>query len=109
MMSKSTLALERCIQLLEDQLKKAVASNKSSGAKKVKGDGKNQPKSILQNKGTPAAPKKSAPKKSAPKKSAPDQDAANKGSTRAKEGKKLRGQKVSFSGKKAKQPTSSRK
>jgi hypothetical protein len=90
-MSKSTSALERCIQLLEDQLKKAVASNKSSRAKKVKGDGKNQLKSILRNKGTPAAPKKSAPKKSAPKKSAPDQDAANKGSTRTKEGKKPRG------------------
>jgi hypothetical protein len=106
-MSKSTLALECCIQLLKDQLKKAVASNKSSGAKNVKGNGKNKPKSILRNKGTPAAPKKSAPKKSAPKKSAPNQDAATKGSARAKEEKKPRGQKVSFNGKKAKRPTSS--
>jgi hypothetical protein len=89
--SKSTLALERRIQLPKDQLKKAVASNKPSRAKKVKGNRKNQPKSILRNKGTPAAPKKSAPKKSTPKKSAPNQDAANKGFTRAKEGKKPRG------------------
>jgi hypothetical protein len=107
--SKSTSALEGCIQSLKDQLKKAVVSNKSSGAKKVKGDGKNQPKSILRKKRTPTAPKKSAPKKSAPKKSAPDQDAANKGSAHAKEGKKPRGQKVSYSGKKAERPTSSRK
>jgi hypothetical protein len=77
--------------------------------KKVKGNKKNQPKSILRNKGTPAAPKKSAPKKSTPKKSTPDQDAANKDSARAKEGEKPRGQKVSISGKKAKQPTSSQK
>ncbi len=107
--SKSTSILERCIQSLEDQLKVAVASKKSRGAKKVKGDGKNQPKSILQNKGTPAAPKKSAPKKSAPKKSSPNQDAANKGSARAKEGKKPSRQKVSFNGKKAVWPTSLRK
>jgi hypothetical protein len=97
--SKSTSTLERCIQLLEDQLKKAAVSNNSSGAKKIKGNGKNQPKCILRNKGTPAAPKKSAPKKSAPKKSTPNQDSANKGSVHAKEGKKPRGQKVSFSGK----------
>jgi hypothetical protein len=107
--SKSTSALERRIQSLEDQLKTAVASKKSSGAKKVKGDGKNQPKSILRNKGTPAAPKKSVPKKSAPKKSAPNQDAANKGSARAKGRKKPSGRKVSFNGKKAVWPTSSRK
>ncbi len=59
-MSKTTLAMEHCIQLLEDQLK-AVVGKKMNGAKDIKGDGKNLPKSILRKKGTPAAPKKSAP------------------------------------------------
>ncbi len=36
-MSKSTLVLECCIQLLKDQLEKAVASNKPSRAKKSQG------------------------------------------------------------------------
>jgi hypothetical protein len=92
--------MEHCIQSLEDQLK-AVAGNKLNGAKNVKGNGKNLPKSILTKKGTPAAPKKSAPKKSIP-----GQGVASNDSAFAKLRKKPKGHKVSFSGKKAGQPTS---
>ncbi len=65
--------MERQIQSLEDQLK-AVSCN--TKARKVKGNGmKKKPQSILKNKGTPTASKKSAPKKSTPKKSTPKESA----------------------------------
>ncbi len=89
-----------CIQLLEDQLK-AVAGKKSNGAKNVKGDRKNLPKGILRKKGTPVAPKKLAPKKSIL-----NQGIASNNSARAEGRKKPKGCKVSFSGKKAGEPTS---
>ena len=92
--------MEHRIQSLKDQLK-AVAGKKLKGAKNVEGNGKNLPKSILRKKGTPAAPKKSAPKKSIP-----GQGVASNDSARAKGRKKPKGHKVSFSGKKAGQPTS---
>ncbi len=100
MTSKTTSGMEHCIQSLEDQLK-AVAGKKLNGTKNVKGNGKNLPKSILRKKGTPAAPKKSAPKKSIP-----NQGIASNDSARAKGRKKPKSCKVSFSGKKAGQPTS---
>jgi hypothetical protein len=101
--SKTTLAMEHGIQLLKDQLK-AVAGKKLNGAKNIKGNGKNLPKSILRKKGTPAAPKKSAPKKSIP-----NQGIASNDSMHAKRRKKPKSCKVSFSGNKAGQPTSLRK
>jgi hypothetical protein len=83
--------------------------------KKVKGDGtKKKPQSILKNKGTPAASKKSIPKKSTPKKSTPKesanaQGASNNDSEHAKGKKKQRKCSVSFNGKKAGKATKSRK
>jgi hypothetical protein len=75
-----------------------------NGAKNVRGNGKNLPKSILWKKGTPSVPKKSAHKKSIS-----NQGVASNDSARAKGRKKPKGHKVSFSGKKAGQPTSLRK
>ena len=99
--NKSTSAMERRIQSLEDQLK-AVQGKKSP--KKVRGDGtKKTPPGILKNKDTPVAKKKK--KKSAPS----DPDASNNGTASAKGKKKKKGQKVSFDGKKAVKPTKSRK
>jgi hypothetical protein len=78
--------------------------------KKVKGDGtKKKPQSILKNKGTPAASKKSTPKKSTPKKStskesADAQGASNNDSMRAKGKKKQRKRSISFDQKKAGKP-----
>jgi hypothetical protein len=83
--------------------------------KKVKGDGtKKKPQSILKNKATPAASKKSAPKKSTPKKSTPKesadaQGASNNDSKCAKGKKKQRKRSISFDGKKAGKATNSHK
>ena len=99
--NKSTSAMERRIQSLEDQLK-AVQGKKSP--KKVRGDGtKKTPPGILKNKDTPVA--KNKKKKSAPA----DPDANNNGTISAKGKKKKGGRKVSFDGKKAVKPTKSRK
>ncbi len=100
--------MKRQIQSLEDQLK-AVSCN--AKAKKVKGNGtKKKPQSIMKNKGTFCASKKSTPKKSTPKKSTPKesgdvQDVSNNNSERAKGKKKQRKCSVSFDGKKAEKAT----
>ncbi len=110
--TKTISAMERRIQSLEDQLKAVSGKNK---ANKVRGDGtKKSPQSILKNKGTPTASKKSAPKKSAPKQSAPketadDQDASNNNSAHAKGKKKQRKCSNSFDGEKASTSTNWRK
>jgi hypothetical protein len=101
--AKSTTAMERRIQSLEDQLK-AVQGNKSP--KKSKGDGKKKsPPGILKNKDTPAAPKKSIPKSVV----SPNLGANGSDSAKGKGKKKKGGRKVSFDGKKAAKPTKSRK
>jgi hypothetical protein len=99
--TKSTSAMERRIQSLEDQLK-AVQGKKSP--KKSNGDGtKKTPPGILKNKDTPVAKKKK--KKSAQS----DPDASNNDTASAKRKKKKAGRKVSFDGKKAAKPTKSHK
>ena len=114
--NKSTSAMERRIQSLEDQLK-AVQGKKNP--KKVKGDGtktKKTPPGILKNKDAPVAtkkkstPKKSTSKKSSPKSTlSPDLDANNSDTARAKGKKKKGGRRVSFDGKTVGKPTRSRK
>jgi hypothetical protein len=62
--TKTPSAMEHQIQSLEDQLN-AVSCN--AKAKKVESDGtKKKPQSILKNKGTPTASKKSAPPRNLP-------------------------------------------
>ncbi len=101
--AKSTTAMERRIQSLEDQLK-AVQSSKSP--KKSKGDGKKKtPPGILKNKDTPVAIKKSIPKSVV----SPNLGANGSDSAKGKGKKKKGGQKVSFDGEKAAKPTKSRK
>jgi hypothetical protein len=92
--------MERRIKSLEDQLKSATGKT-PTGAKKVKGDGKKLPQSILKKKGNPAAKKTTALRDA--------QDEKNKGSASAKGKKKPKGRKVSFEKKKAASRTNSRK
>ena len=101
--NKATAAMERRIKSLEDQLKSATG-NTPTGAKKVKGDGKKLPQSILKKKGNPAAKKTTALR--TPRDA---QDENNKGSASAKGKKKPKGRKVSFEKKKAASRTNSRK
>jgi hypothetical protein len=92
--------MERRIKSLEDQLKSATGKT-PTGAKKVKGDGKKLPQSILKKKGNPAAKKTTALHDA--------QDKNSKGSASAKGKKKPKGRKVSFEKKKAASRTNSRK
>jgi hypothetical protein len=105
--NKSTSAMERRIQSLEDQLK-AVQGKKTP--KKSKGDGtKKNPPGILKNKDTPIADKKKK-KKSIPKSVVSPTLGANSNDTVKGNGKKKKGErKVSFDGKKAAKPKKSRK
>jgi hypothetical protein len=95
--------MERRIKSLEDQLKSATGKT-PTGAKKVKGDGKKLPQSILRKKGNPAAKKTTALR--TPHDA---QDENSKGSASAKGKKKPKGRKVSFEKKKAASRTNSRK
>jgi len=98
--TKATAAMERRIKSLEDQLKSATGKT-PTGAKKVKGDGKKLPQSILKKKGNLAAKKTTALRDA--------QDENNKGTARAKGKKKPKERRVSFDGKKAAKRTNSRK
>jgi hypothetical protein len=102
--TKATAAMERRIKSLEDQLKSATGKT-PTGAKKVNGNGKKLPQSILKKKGNPAA-KKTTALRSAPRDA---QDKNSKDSARAKGKKKTKGRKVSFEKKKAASRTNSRK
>jgi hypothetical protein len=95
--------MELRIRSLEDQLKSPTGKT-PTGAKKVKGDRKKLPQSILKKKGNPAVEKTTA--LHAPRDA---QDENSKGSARAKGKKQQKGCKVSFDGKKAAKPTNSRK
>ena len=101
--AKSTSALERRIQSLEDKLKASQKGGKSP--KKSKGDGtKKSLPGILKNKDTPVAKKKSTSKSTSPN------PAANSNVTTPGKGtKKKSGRKVSFAGKKDAKPIKSRK
>jgi hypothetical protein len=102
--AKLTLAMERCLQSLEDQLKAVQGGKKSP--QKVKGNGtKKAPTGILKNKDTPTATKK----KSAQSVVAPDLGVNNSNTAHARGKKKSRGRKVSFDGKKAVKLTKLRK
>ena len=102
--TKATAAMERRIKSLEDQLKSATGKKTPTGAKKVNGDGKKLPQSILKKKGYLAA------KKTTALRSPHDaQDENSKDSMRAKGKKKPKGRKVSFNGEKATKPTKLRK
>jgi len=101
--TKATATMERSIRSLEDQLKSATGKT-PTGAKKVKGDGKKLPQSILKKKGNPAAKKTTA--LCAPHDA---QDENCKCSARAKGKKQQKGRKVSFDGKKAAKPTNTHK
>ena len=102
--TKATAAMESRIKSLEDQLKSATGKKTPTGAKKVKGDGKKLPQSILKKKGYPAAKKTIA--LHSPREA---QDENSKDSVRPKGKKKPKGRKVSFNGKKATKPTNLRK
>jgi hypothetical protein len=98
--AKSTLAMECCLQSLEDQLKAVQGGKKSP--KKVKDDRtKKTPMGILKNKDTPAATKK----KSAQSFVTSNLGVNNSTTPRVKGKKKSSGRKVSFNGKKAAKPT----